>query len=196
MLDHALQKTFRNLSTLVLLACVITLPVHLIHAFLFKDVLSVAELRPEISEMPAGRQVRGVAKGDFDAERNTALLVLGVEILLLPLFFRASRRVMDQDDAGRVPTVVDAWKHLGSEGTKLEGGPILVATLIGIAAGGLVFLIGRALADMSSADLAWLLTGASRGVATATAIALVVGTAAALPPKSPAARPVEKLDLY
>jgi hypothetical protein len=198
MLDRALSKTFANFSTLLLLACVITLPVHVVHAFVFRNVLAVQEIGPEIAAFPEGRQVRGVAKGDLVDERNWLLIALAAELVLLPLAYRAARRVIAVDDAGGVPTVLDAWGHLGNEGgSRVSIGPVGVAGAIGIASGWLVWMIGKLLADMASADIAWALIGLFRGFAMAVAIAFVVGVGAALAPKVVATpKPAEEIDLY
>lgn len=198
MLDHALGKTFANLSTLVLVACVFTLPVHLIHAYVFRSVLAVQEIGPEISAFPEGRQVRGVAKGDFDAERNWLLIALVAELALLPLAYRAARRVTEVDDAGGVPGVLDAWTHPGtSDRSRFIPGPIGIAAVIGGLAGWLVWMIGKLLADMASADVTWAMVGLSRAAAVALPIAFVCGVSAALPATvASAPKPVEDLDLY
>jgi hypothetical protein len=198
MLDRSLGKTFANLSTLVLLACVFTLPIHVIHAYVFKDALAVAELSPEIQAFPEGRQVRGVARADLDLQRNTLLVVLGIELLALPLAYRASRRVIEVDDDARVPTVVDAWTHLGSSpAAALHPGPILIGAVIGAMAGWLVWMIGSTLSDMASADIAWAVTGLARGLGVALSIAIVCGVAAALPDKGPnLPAPEQNLDVY
>src|SRR5687768_13951739 len=114
MLERALSRTFTNLSTLVLIAFVFTVPVHLVQAYLFRDVLAVQELAPEISALPEGRLVRGADKGDFQAERIALAIALAVDLLLLPLAFRAARRTYEIETAGGVPTVIDSWRHLGS----------------------------------------------------------------------------------
>lgn len=198
MLDRALGKTFANLSTLVLVACIVTLPVALIHAFLFRDVLAVQEIAPEISTFPEGRLVRGVAKTDFVDERNWLLIALAAQTALLPLVYRAARRVIEVDDQGGVPTVTDAWTHLGtSQRARLLPGPILAGATLGTVCGYLVWTIGKVLAGMASADLTWALVGFSRGIAAALPYAFACGVAASLPPRSdPTPRAVEELDLY
>jgi len=198
MLDRALARTFANLSTLMLVAFVLTLPIHMVQAYLFKDVLAVQELAPEIRSFPEGRQVRGVAKGDLGAERAAFLGALGLELLLLPIAYRAARRVIEVDEAGGLPGVRDAWSHLGGTSwPSLGSGPVMVAAALGAGAALLVLLIGNLLADMASADLAWAAFGLGRATAAALFVALVAGTAAALPTRSAtAAAPPEKIDLY
>lgn len=197
MLDRALGKTFANLSTLLLLACVFTLPIHLVHAYVFKEALAVAEIGPEIRAFPEGRQVRGVAKEDLDDERKTLLIVLGIEVLLLPAAYRATRRVIEVSDEGGVPTVIDAWSHLRSAThSSLAPGPVAVAAVVGLIAAWLVWMIGSLLSDTASADLAWAVTGLTRALSVALFIAIASGVAASLPRERTQAAPAEKLDLY
>src|SRR5687767_1977691 len=141
MLDRALSRTFANLSTLILVAFVVTIPIHLVHAYVFKDELAVQEIGPEIASFPEGRQVRGVARADLGAERKFLFVALGVELLALPLVLRAARRVMDVDEEGGVPTVLDAWRRPGRGGSP-EPGPVLAAGAVGAVAGLIVWSIG------------------------------------------------------
>ena len=197
MLDRALARTFAELSTLVLVALVLTGPIHLVQAYLFRDVLAVQEIAPEIRSFPEGRQVRGVAKGDLDSERIAFLGAMGIELLLLPVAYRAAKRVMEVDEEGGVPTVRDAWSHLGGASrSSFRLGPVIVAGAIGAAGALLVLLVGNLVADMASADIAWVVFGVGRAVAAALLIALVAGTAAALPSRGQVAPPPEKIDLY
>ena len=196
MLDRALSRTFANLSTLLLVAFVFTVPLHVIHALVYRDALAVQEISPEINTFPEGRQVRGIAKGDLTAERNALFLVLGVEVLLLPLAYRAARRVISADDEGMVPTVADAWAHLrGSPPGSLSLGPTAVAAAIGAICAALLWSITNRLADMASADTAWAVFGLGRATAVGMFVALATGTAAALPAKT-SVRPEKDLDLY
>jgi hypothetical protein len=196
MLERSLARTFANLSTLILVAFVITMPVHLAHAFMFSDALAVQELAPEISEFPEGRQVRGVAKSDLRDERTFLYLALALELLSLPLVYRAARRVLATDDDGGVAGVLDSWRNL--EGlARTEPIPVLVASLVGGIAALLIWSIGARLADMASADFAWVLFGLGRATAVAVFMAFVTGAAAAWARDgAPAPKPVEKLDLY
>lgn len=198
MLERALSRTFSNLSTLILVAFVFALPIHLAQAYLFRDVLAVQELAPEISSLPEGRLVRGVDKGDFQAERIALLIAIGIDLLLLPLAYRAAKRVLDVEAAGDIPGVIDAWKHLGSTARPgLSSGPLVITAALGIIAAVLVVLIGDVLAGMASADLAWAVFGLGRATAMGLLVALVAGVAASLPQKTGDTRvPVEKIDLY
>jgi hypothetical protein len=198
MLDRALARTTANLSTLILVALVFTAPIHLIQSFMFKDALAVQEIAPEIRSFPEGRQVRGVARGDLEAERNALLIALALDLLLVPFAYRAAKRVMEVDADGGVPNAIDAWTHrAGAARPSLSAGPVLVAVAIGGLAALLALLTVNLIADMVSADLAWAMFGLGRATAAALFVALVAGTAAALPPGSaPVARAPDKLDLY
>lgn len=195
MFERSLGRIFANLSTLILVAFVITMPVHVVHAYMFRDALAVQELRPEISTFPEARQVRGVAKSDLRDERTFLYLALALEILSLPLVYRAARRVLAVDEDGGVPGVLDSWRSLQPlTGTPI--GPVALVSIVGGAAALLVWAIGARVADMSSADFAWIVFGLSRATAVALVMAFITGAAAALATESPVARPVEKLDLY
>ena len=196
MLERSLARTFANLLTLVLVAFVITMPIHLAHAYVFSDALAVQELAPEISAFPEGRQVRGVAKSDLRNERTFLYLALALELLSLPLVYRAARRVLATDEEGGVPGVLDSWRNLDGL-ARTEPVPVLLASIVGGVAALFIWSIGARVADMASADFAWVLFGLGRATAVAVFMAFATGAAAALAhDRAPVARPVEKLDLY
>lgn len=199
MLDRALAKTFSELSTLILVACVLTVPLHLGHAYLFKDELSIREMGPEIGALDEGQRVRGVTAGDVDEERTWLAIVVLLEVMASVLVYRAAHRVFSIAESGGVPGVADAYRHLGGSGGGALPSLAPVAVLVAIAgfAAWLLLSIGTRVADMAPAELAWVGVGATRAVAMAVFLALAAGGAAALPATgSKPARPAEKLDLY
>ncbi len=200
MLEHALSKTFASLSTLFLVAAVLTAPVHLVHAFLFRDVLAVVDLRSEIDEFPETRQVRGVARSDLDTERYSLLLVVVAEALALPLLVRAARRVIAVDDTGGVSTVRDALAHL-RKGGRTNPTAVKQAAIVGLIAAPLAWLvwqIGGTIVDAVSRDARWAIVGLGRAASAALFMALVAGAAAATARSPETSRPIqaEDLELY
>jgi len=198
MLDRALSKTFADLSTLILIACVFTVPIHVVHTYVFRAELAIRELGPEIAELPEGRQVRGVPVTDVGLERKWLAAAMLLDLAAAVLVFRAARRVFAVIEEGGTPTVPDALGHLGSRGPGPPPvGPVVVLVAIAGVTGWLVLAIGSRLADMAPADVAWLGVGAARGVGMGVVLAIAAGGAAALPARSARATPVpEKLDLY
>ena len=199
MLDRALAKMFADLSTLILIACVITVPIHLVHAYVFKAELSVREMGPEIDALNETDRIRGVNRGDIEVERTWLAIVVLIELLMIPLIARAAQRVYSVREGKGVPTVVDALGHLRS-GTGIGRppiGPLAVIVVIGGLTAWLVLMIGTRIADMASADLAWVGVGSARALAMAVGLALIAGSVAALPGRMPPSEvPPEKLELY
>ena len=183
MLERALSKALANFSTLFLVACVITIPVNVAQAYVFRDALAVRELAPEIQRFPEGRQVRGVARAELDREKSWSLILLAVQLLLFPLVHRAARRVLAVADDGGVPDVVDAYANLAQvAATKRAPSPVALASgaIFAAVCGWMVWRVGVALADMLSAHMTWAGTALARAAAVATALALAAGTAAGL----------------
>jgi hypothetical protein len=106
--DAALRATFRNFSTLFLLVATATVPLHLAHSFVFRDVIAVSELHRDIDVFPERRQVRGVDRAALDNARLALLGLTLIEIAAIPLFVRAARAVVTGDED--VPTVIGAWR--------------------------------------------------------------------------------------
>lgn len=197
MLDRALSKTFADLSTLLLVACVFTMPIHLVHSFLFRDELAIRELTPEIAELPEGRQVRGVPVGDVGLEKKWLAAALLLDLIGAAIVYRAAKRVYAVIEEGGTPTVPDALRNLGPRGPGPPAGPVLALVAIGALTGWLVLAIGSRLADMAPADVTWLGVGIARALAVAVVVAIAAGGAAALPPRSARPTPAtEELDLY
>ncbi|MGH2730386.1 MAG: hypothetical protein ACRDJI_07215 [Actinomycetota bacterium] len=141
MLDRAWRVLFRNFSTFFLVVGVITIPLHLVHSFAFRDVVGVAELHSEIEELPENLKVRGVGAEDLDRARIAYWVVTALEIALLPVLLGATRRVIEVDDDEGVPGVIDAYRHARARPpSALRPPPGTATTLIGAAAVG--FAVG------------------------------------------------------
>ncbi|MGH3117779.1 MAG: hypothetical protein ACRDQ2_11855, partial [Gaiellales bacterium] len=161
MLDRALVTTVRNFSTLFLIGAVVFIPLHLAHGFLFRNVLSVAELRPDIADFPEGRMVRNVGVEELNDERSTlgALVIVeaGISILLLG----AARRVVEVDEDEGVPTVADAYGHAPSSLRKISFtvdrlGILVTCLVIGLLAGWLTYRIGSLATELLGNDTAFV----------------------------------------
>jgi hypothetical protein len=129
MLESALQATFRNFSTLFLIVAVVVFPLHLAYGLTFRDEIAVRELHPEISDLPSDRRVRGVGPAEIDRARIAGYAVWLIEIALIPLFVKATRRALDATERGDVATVSAAWKGAFGRDPRrwVSGGPAAVA---------------------------------------------------------------------
>ena len=148
LLDRALRTTFRNFSTLFLLAALVTVTAHLVYGIVFRDVLEVTELHPFIRGLQAGRQVNDVSADDLAASETARWVVLGVEVALLPLLIGGARRIVAREAEGGVPTVPDALTHLRDREARLSfkwGRAEIVTALAGLVLGaGVWYLAQRA----------------------------------------------------
>jgi hypothetical protein len=201
MLDRALATTVRNFSTLFLIGAVLFVPLHLAHAFAFRNVLSVAELRPDIADFPEGRLVRNVGVGELNDERSTLGVLLVVEAGISILLLGAARRVVDVDADDGVPTVTDAYEHAAGSLRKAvppidRVGILVTCTVIGVAAGWLAYRIGLLATELLGNDTAFAGIGVTRGVAVALFATFLIGPAATLSTAPRPEPPVESLDVY
>lgn len=195
MLGRALDKTFRNFSTLFLLAAIFFVPLHTVHAFVFRDEIAVQELRPEIEDFPPAKKVRGVGAPELTNERNTLFVLAGIDMIVAMGLFGAARRVHDIDEDGRVPTVGEA---LRGSGASFRARPDVLVTagglVVGAAIAWLVYRIGMLVAELLGASSMFIGVGLARGLAAAVLTAVAVGCAAASA-RASARRPA-KIDLY
>jgi len=174
LLDEGLRATLRNFSTLFLLAAVVTVPLHVIHGYVFRDVIAVRELAPAIEHFPPAGMVRGVGQERLDAARRVALGLTLVELALLPLAAGAAAAVAAMEQRGRPPTVLGALASaFGVPGAvaalRRAPGPLLAATLIAgacyLLAHALAVLLSEPVPDERAFALAGLLEGAARALA-------------------------------
>lgn len=188
--DRAMRLTVRNFSTIFLVLFVILMPLHLLYAFAFHDVLAVRELHPAIAEFPANRQVKGVGQSDIARARLWFWVLAAVELALLPLFARAVRRVLVLDQQGLVPDAVSAWRSRNEPGvvrgaaSTAKVRTATAAVAVGIAVGILVWLSLVRLADLFPPSAAAFVLGASDAAARATGAAFaLVGLVLSIPPR-------------
>lgn len=175
MLEKGLTLAFRDLWTYILIAAVITIPVHFVYAYTFRDVIEVAEVQEEIESFPPGRTTRDVGPGDLDAERVALMAIVLLELALLPLAARATRRALEVDLSGGVPTAWGAWKEVGQTGGGV--GRALEKNLAPLAAAAALALLAGFLAERSGMLLTELLGGSTRwaGVALAQGLGRAIG---------------------
>lgn len=175
MLEKGLTLAFRDLWTYILIAAIVTIPLHLVYAYTFRDVIQVAEVHEEIESFPPGRTTRDVGPGDLDAERAALIAIVLLEIALLPLAARATRRALEVDTDGGVPTAWSSWKGIGQTGGGF--GRALAQNLGPLAAAAALALLAGFFAERAGMLLSELLGGSTRwaGVALAQGLGRAIG---------------------
>ena len=191
--DRALRLAIRNFSTLFLTVAVVTVTLHLVYSFFFKDVLAVSHLHQEVSVLSPNVNLQGVGSKDLSTSEIVYWILTAVEIVLIPVFVAAAARVIQVEKGGGVPTVPDAYGHLGEgwRGLSLRSVrrgwvTILLAALIALGIGFFFERAGLLLTEFLPID--WLFLGAglvrglSRAVGAPFFLAAVVATGQS-PPK-------------
>lgn len=170
MLEKGLSYAFRDLWTYILIAAVITIPLHFLYAFTFRSVIEVAEVHQEIEEFPEGRTTRGVGPADLDAERSAWIAVAALELALLPLAVRATRRALEVDRADGVPTAWVAWKGIGSGGGGFmraltrNAGVLAAAAALALLAGFFAERSGMLLSEWLGSSTRWAGVALAQGL--------------------------------
>ena len=170
--DRALQATLRNFSTLVLVVGLVTVPLHLTYAIFFRDVIAVGEIHAQIENVGSGRQVRNVGAGQLSDARTAYLVLTAIELSAIPLFIRATRRVLDEDELGEVPEALNAWRHtLRGPWMPRGGRELWFAVGVGVAfaliVGFLTESTGLLLVQALDPDIRFIADGLVRGSARA-----------------------------
>lgn len=195
MIERALARTFRNFSTILVIVAVVVIPIHLVYAFTFRNVIATSDFHAAIEAMPDYRQVRSVGPPQLDHARLVFWIITAAELALVPLAVRATRRAFIVDDAGGVPTATDAWSRAlqRQEGRKFRPGwvvPALVGVGAAAATGLLLAGIGSSLTGFLSEDWRWTGVGLTQALARAGAAPLALGPLALIrakegPPSAP-----------
>jgi hypothetical protein len=110
LLDKTFATTLRNYSTLFLVVAFVTVPLHLAYSLLFRDILALSEIHAAIEQLPPAQPVGGITADDLERARLAYLALCGLEVLFIPLLWRATDRVVALDRAGRLPTATEAWR--------------------------------------------------------------------------------------
>lgn len=192
LVERALRTTLRNFSTFWLIVAAVAIPLNLVWAAFNQDVIATREIHADIEGLPSGDPVRGVDGEAIDRARLTQWIVLALELALIPLLTRATRRAIERDASGHVPTALGAWRGVGRSSGVRTPGPWRLSVVLAMAAftvvvGFLVALIGGLLAAPVGDSLAWLAVGLTRGAALALALPfLLVGLVEARGPAEPA----------
>jgi hypothetical protein len=106
--DDVLKTTFRNYATLFFVVAALTVPVHVVHAFIYRDVVAVRDIHDAVEDLDPGQQVRRVTADDLAQYRTTGWLIAAAEIALIPVLAGAARTVLATRDSVSVGT---AWKR-------------------------------------------------------------------------------------
>ena len=181
LVDRALKTTLRNFSTLWLIVAVVTIPLNLAWGTLFHDVIATREIHADIESLPSGDRVRGVDGEAIERSGYAQLIVLALELASIPLLLRATRRALERDASGHVPTALGAWRGVGRSSGDRSSAPWRLSVALAMAGfalvvGFLAALIGALLAAPVGDALAWLVVGLTRGAALALALPfLLVG---------------------
>ena len=192
MLEKGLSYAFRDLWTYILIAAVITIPLHFVYAVTFRNVIAVAEVHDEIEGFSAGRTTRDVGPSDLDMERAAWMAIAAIELALLPLAARATRRALERDIDDKVPTAIGAWAGIGSAGgdfgaaLKRNLGPLALAALLALTAGFLAERAGMMLSEVLGIGTRWV------GVALAQGLGRAIGAPLFLVPWALAASSAAK----
>ena len=172
LVDRAFRFAFRNYSTLWLIVATAVFPLHLVHGYVFRDVIAVSELHRAIEVFPERRQVARVSAADLAEARTWYAALTAVEIALIPALAGAAARVLQEDLRGGVPGALRSWGGVGRldlRGSFGRPGPVAVALVISVAAGWLAETTGRLLVEPLPEGLRWV--GGALAAATARSLA-------------------------
>jgi hypothetical protein len=168
-LDRAFRATFRNFSTLFLLVASLTVPLHLAYSVAFRDVVAVGDLRSAIERFPPHRKVHGVGRKRLHESRVAFIGLSLLEVALIPVLVRATERVLEVDEQGGVPSVLDAYRHVVQPRPRQGIGfaRVVAAVVVAITVAFLAERIGLLLTEPVPRTLDFLAAGLVRALSRA-----------------------------
>jgi hypothetical protein len=107
--DDVLKTTFRNYATLFFVVAALTVPVHVVHSFVYRDVIAVREIHDAVEDLDPGQQVRRVTADDLAQYRTTGWLIAAAEVALIPVLAGAARTVLATRDSVSIGTAWRRW---------------------------------------------------------------------------------------
>jgi hypothetical protein len=158
LVDRAFRFAFRNYSTLWLIVASVVFPLHLVHGYVFRDVIAVTDLHAAIELFPERRQVAQVSAADLAEARRWHSALTAVEIALIPALAGATTRVLQEDIGGAVPGALRSWAGVARPDLRAQfarPGPLIAALVITLAIGWLVETTGRLLVEPAPERLLW-----------------------------------------
>ncbi|MGH2787088.1 MAG: hypothetical protein ACRDJV_04140 [Actinomycetota bacterium] len=169
-IDGALRTTFRNYATLFFIVAAVTVPVHVAHAFIFRDVIAVRAVHNAIAEFDTGEEVRRVSARDLSRYRASSWLIAAAELALIPVLVGATRAVVASQDSVSVP---GAWRR-SATGYKMplprlrpRAGAVALGTAVAIAIVWLTQSIGLLVSEPVGDSVSFGPVGGTMGIARA-----------------------------
>jgi hypothetical protein len=168
--DDVLKTTFRNYATLFFVVAALTVPVHVVHAFVYRDVIAVREIHDAVEDLDPGQQVRRVTADDLAKYRTTGWLIAAAEVALIPVLAGAARTVLATRDSLSVGTAWRRW--LGGWRKPLprpayQAGVLLVGAAVAVAVAFLLRATGFLLSEPVGEVVAFGPVGLTEGLARA-----------------------------
>ena len=181
LVDRALKTALRNFSTFWLIVAAVSIPLNLAWAVGFQDVVATRAIHADIESLPTGDTVRGVDEEAIDRARYGELIVLALQIAIIPVLLRATRRAIERDAEGHVPTALGAFGGVfrssrARRPTRFSASVALAMAAFALIVGIFATLIGDLLVEAAGGSVAWLVLALSRGTVLALALPfLLVG---------------------
>ena len=143
-MDRTFRLLVRNYWSVFFVVAAVSVPLQVVHATIWRNVIAVSELHADIEKFPPLRQVRGVGVTELHQARVAQWVIWGILIVLLPLFLRATEWIVRADAHGGIPTAAGGWRAAMGQGKGLAALPALSRpglVAVGAAAAGLVFVL-------------------------------------------------------
>jgi hypothetical protein len=168
--DDVLKSTFRNYVTLFFVVAALTVPIHVVHSFVYRDVVAVRQIHGAVEDLEPQQQVRRVSADDLAEYRTTGWLITAAEIALVPLLAGAARTVIAAGGAG---SVLGGWRGAVSGWKEPLPRPVrpVIAVVVGLALamaiGFLVRTTGNLLSEPVGEAVSFGPIGLTEGIARA-----------------------------
>jgi hypothetical protein len=183
LLDRSFRRALGDYSTLFLLVAVFTVTLHLVYSVIFRDVIAMSDLHPELSLLRPNGAVRGVGPSDLSTSETFYWILTALEIVAIPFLTAGAGRILQVGAAGGVGTVPDAYRHMrevrGRLTLRFDGSgwaAVVLAAAIALAIGYMFERAGLLLTEVLPDDWLFLGAGLVRGLSRAVAAPFFLAT--------------------
>jgi hypothetical protein len=165
------------------MVAVLTVTLHLIYSVIFRDVIAMSELHPELSGLRPNAAVRGVGPSDLATSETFYWILTALEVAAIPFLVAGAGRVIEVEAEGGVPTVPDAYRHMREVRSRFtlrfDGsgwGAVVLGAGTALAIGYMFERAGLILTEVLPDDWLFLGAGLVRGLSRAVAAPFFLAT--------------------
>ena len=132
-LDRVFRTAWRSFSTLYGIVALVTIPLNLAYAAVFRRVIALAPTFAAIGGVPEHGALEGIGADEVGAARLWFAVLVVAEAALLPVMARAAACAIEAEATGELPGILRSYARALSRRRSAGGGVDLAAVALAAA---------------------------------------------------------------